>query len=209
MSRSSLHRVESAAKPLSFAQERLWFLDQINPGDPSASVCRAFRLKGELKPERLKQSMQAVVNRHESLRTTFATTQLNAGVDSKPVQLIATEVTVDVALIDLSLVAPEQRELKARDLARAAAQRPFDLTLGPLLRTALVKLDDGDHVLILHLHRIICDEQSVEVLVRDLGQCYMSDSKIASLPIQFSDYAEWQQESVNGEQFKVHADYWK
>ena len=203
--------MESWARPLSFAQERLWFLDQINPGDPSASVCRAFRISGELNPDLVKQSLQSVVTRHESLRTTFATMQLNAGVDSKPVQLVAPNLMADLASIDVSLVTPAERESKVRDLARAEAQRPFDLTLGPLFRMTLIKLDVRDHVLILNLHRIVCDEQSVDILMRDLGEYYSSltnrvEPELATLQIQFADYARWQQEQVSNE---VHCDYWK
>ena len=211
MSSKGLQKLESSARRLSFAQERLWFLDQINPDDPSANICRAFRLKGELKTDLLKQSLQAVVNRHESLRTTFATTQLSAVVDSQPMQFVASNLTVDVASIDLSLVPAGQREVKARDLARAEAHRRFDLTLGPLFRVTLVKLDDRDHVLILTLHRIVCDEQSVDILVRNLGEYYRSqkDPELQSLPMQFAEYAAWQQETVRSEQFVVHRDYWK
>src|SRR6185503_15588468 len=199
----------SCERPLSFAQERLWFLDQINPGDPGGNICRAFRVTGQLRPELLHDSLQAVVNRHESLRSTFATTQLMAGVDSKPVQLVATHRVVEIGLVDLSLLAPEQRETNARELARSEAQQPFDLTLGPLLRLTLLKLADQDHVLILTLHRIISDERSVEILIRDLGEHYSAQTAHAPLPIQFGDYAAWQCGQVNSEAFRSHVDYWK
>src|SRR5215510_4161770 len=113
-------RDEGEPVPLSFAQERLWFLEQINPGDASGTISRAIRITGPLKQDLLERALQAVIGRHESLRTTFATNQLNSVKDSKPVPLNAPQRTVEFPVIDLSYEPMNQREAKARDLAQSA-----------------------------------------------------------------------------------------
>src|ERR1044072_4979883 len=120
-----LPREESGPVPVSLAQERLWFLEQINPGDASGTVCRAIKITGLLKPDLIRQALQAVIDRHDSLRTTCATNQLNSVRDSKPAQLIAANRTVEVPVVDLSHEPLNQRETKARDLAQTEVQQPF------------------------------------------------------------------------------------
>jgi amino acid adenylation domain-containing protein len=180
-----------ATIPLSFAQERCWFLEQINPGDVSLNVCRAFRVKGDLSRDLLEQSLAQVISRHESLRTTFAINQLHAVRDSKPVPMVTANSRLEISLIDLS-GEPE-------DLARTAAQQPFDLTLGPLLRVTLIRLAPREHVLLLTAHRIACDEASLEILFAELWSAYSENqSTLPALPIQYADYAAWQRNSIDG-----------
>src|SRR2546428_4913603 len=156
-------RKDRRRAPLSFAQKRLWFLDQINPGDVAANISRGVRIGGALDLEVLEQALRAIVARHESLRTTFAKTELSAGTDSRPLQLVAENGSVDLSLINLSHVSENEREQRAKEIARDEAQRTFDLTLGPLLRVTLLRLDNCDHVLLLNAHQIVCDEWSTRI----------------------------------------------
>ncbi|HAF13803.1 MAG TPA: non-ribosomal peptide synthetase [Blastocatellia bacterium] len=209
-----LRREESGPAPLSFAQERFWFLDQINPGDASSNISRGVRIKGDLKQDLLQRSLQAIVNRHESLRTTFATNQLYAVRDSKPVQLLAANRTLAIPVIDLSHEFVNQREAKARDLAQGAAQRPFDLTLGPLLQATLLRLADREHVLLLSLHRIVCDDSSLQILIEELWAAYSAFANGAAWPIlplqiQYADYAAWQRKLIEEESIKPALDFWR
>ena len=197
--------------PLSFSQERLWFLDQINPGDVSQNISRGIRINGRLNHDRLKQALEDVVERHESLRTIFVTPELKATVDSKPRQLIAPRLMIPLPVTDLSGDSPE---MSARAFARTEAQQPFDIRMGPLLRASLLKLGEHDHVLLLTLHRIVSDETSMEVLFRDIWQCYKARAnegrpELSPLPIQFADYAFWQCNSLDGDVTKNHASYWQ
>ena len=206
-------RVGGGPAPLSFSQERLWFLDKINPGDVSKNISRGVRIKGSLDLDLLKQSLGHVVDRHESLRTIFAATELKATVDSKPRQLIAEHLEIRIELAGLSGSVGQTEEARARAFARTEAQRPFDLTMGPLLRASLLKLGDRDHVLLLTLHRIIGDETSMELLFSDLWQCYKAlareeSPQLPQLPIQFADYACWERNSLDEVSSKRHSDYW-
>jgi amino acid adenylation domain-containing protein len=205
-------REESGPVPLSFTQERLWFLEQISPGDASGTISRAIKITGELKHDLVQRALQAIVNRHESLRTTFATNQLYSVRDSKPVQLIAANRTLEIPVIDLSHEPLNQREAKARDLAQSAAQRPFDLTLGPLLRATLFRLGEGEHVLLLSVHRIICDDSSLQILIDELWAAYKAFANEGAwsnvpLHIQYADYALWQRTLIEDE--SPAFDFWR
>ncbi|HZE68260.1 MAG TPA: amino acid adenylation domain-containing protein [Pyrinomonadaceae bacterium] len=209
-----LRRQENGPAPLSFAQERLWFLDQISPGDASGSITRGIRIKGQLKQDLLRRSLQAIISRHESLRTTFATNQLSAVRDSKPMQLIAANRTAEITVIDLAHESVDQREAKARDLAQGAAQRSFDLTLGPLLQATLLRLAEREHVLLLSLHQIICDDSSLQILIEELWSAYSAFANegawpILPLQIQYADYAVWQRRLIEDESTKPALDFWR
>ncbi len=208
-------RTEAGPAPLSFAQERLWFLDQINPGDASLYISRGLRIEGDLDPNLLQRSLQALVDQHESLRTTFATTQLYAGIDSTPVQLVAESSSIELAFRDLS-AAPSHEKLRlARELAQAEAQRAFDLTIGPLLRATLLTLDRKEHVLLLTVHRIISDDRSLALLFNELWRTYSACAKgqnprNAELPaVQFVDYACWQRKTLNVETLRTDKVFWQ
>jgi amino acid adenylation domain-containing protein len=207
-------REDPGAAPLSFAQERLWFLDQIEPGAASANISRGLKITGDLNPELLRQSFRTIVGRHESLRTTFATSQLYAGVDSKPAQLVAASSAVEPVVTDLASVPSGQRMSRARELARAEAQRPFDLTIGPLLRATLLVLDRDEHVLVLTVHRIVSDERSLDLLIDELWQTYGAavrgeSAQLPSLPIQLADYSAWQRDPLNDKGLRTHSNYWQ
>jgi len=209
-----LPREEGGQIPLSLAQERLWFLEQINPGDASGTISRATKITGQLKPEWIRRALQEIINRHDSLRTTFATNQLNSVRDSKPAQLIVANREVEVPVVDLSHEPLNQRETKARDLARSAVQLPFDLTLGPLLRATLFKLGECEHVLLLNLHRIVCDDSSLQILIDELWSAYnaFADEDVSSKPrlhIQYADYALWQRKLIEDEKTKSALDFWR
>ena len=206
-------REEGGLVPVSIAQERLWFLEQINPGDVSGTISRAIKINGLLRQDLIARALQAIVNRHESLRTTFATNQLNSVRDSNPAQLIATNSTIEVPVFDLSNEPVNQRETKARDLAQSAAQRSFDLTLGPLVRATLFKLSECEHVLLLSLHRIVCDDSSLQILINDLWSAYDAltneeEWSHSPLHIQYADYASWEEKQVEDKTSSA-LDFWQ
>jgi len=207
-------REEGGLVPVSIAQERLWFLDQINPGDVSGTISRAIKITGLLRQDLIVRALQAIVNRHESLRTTFATNQLNSVRDSNPAQLIATNSTIEVPVFDLSNEPVNQRERKARDLAQSAAQRSFDLTLGPLVRATLFKLSEYEHVLLLIVHRIVCDDSSLQILIDELWSAYgayANEGPSSDFPphIQYADYASWEAKQTEDETTRAALDFWR
>ena len=206
-------RKDRGSARLSFAQERLWLLDQINPGNVSANVSGAVRIRGPLDTEALKAAAQALLDRHESLRTTFAQNQLRAGVDSQPLQLIAQRGVVDLNVIDFSHLKEGERAQRARVAAREEAQCTFDLTLGPLWRLTLLKLSDRDWVASFNAHRIICDEGSIQIFFDELWEIYQSvlsggRTPLGPLPVQYADYAAWQRDWLQNEALKSQLDYW-
>ena len=194
--------------PLSFAQQRLWFLDQLQPGRPLYNVpCRAW-LHGPLDVAALHSALAGVVARHESLRTTFPATS------GQPIQAIAPEIACDLPLIDLTSVPPDRREAEVRRLATEQARQPFDLARGPLLRARLLRLADDEHALVLMLHHIVADGWSVGVLFRELGTLYEAFSQgrpspLTDLPIQYADYAVTQREWLQGAVLERELDYWR
>jgi Condensation domain len=163
---------ETTSTELSFAQQRLWFLSQINPHDSSVNVAHAVTVIGPLNQDVLHRSLQSLICRHESLRTTFATTELYAGIDSKPAQFIAATGSFALDLIEVSRAQAEDGEATARRLAHKCARHKFDLSLGPLARATLIRVNDQFHILVITAHRIVADEESVRVLFRELWQVY-------------------------------------
>ncbi|HVS00085.1 MAG TPA: amino acid adenylation domain-containing protein, partial [Thermoanaerobaculia bacterium] len=186
--------------PLSFSQQRLWFLDQLEPGNPAYNVPLAVRLTGELRVDLLQRAFTEVVRRHEALRTTFNS------YDGRPVQVVSPEPGVELPVVDLSQL-PE-REARALELARAAARRPFDLRRGPLLRLALLRLGPCEHVLLLILHHIVSDGWSMGVLLREVAALY-SLQGLPELPVQYADFAVWQRRWLQGEALEAQLGYWR
>src|SRR6185369_4376770 len=179
--------------PLSFAQQRLWFLDQLEPNNSFYNVAVGRRWQGVLDVAVLERSLSELARRHESLRTTFALR------DSEPSQVIAEPQPVRLTVEDLSHLPEAEREIEASRLGRAEAQQPFALSVGPLWRTKLLKLSDTEHVLLLTLHHIITDGWSLRVLFRELSTLYNryargEDSPLADLSVQYADYAVWQRQ---------------
>ncbi|HEX3529757.1 MAG TPA: non-ribosomal peptide synthase/polyketide synthase, partial [Thermoanaerobaculia bacterium] len=194
--------------PASFAQERLWFLDQLEPASPLYNVAGAWLLSGPLDPAALERSLAAIVERHEALRTTFA------AVDGRPVQVVHAGMPVGLPLADLGGLPAAAR---AGELARrvaAAARRPFDLTRGPLLRVCLVRLESAEHALLVSMHHIVSDGWSVGVFARELAALYSSFRRSApaalpALPVQYPDFALWQREWLRGAVLAAQLAVWR
>ena len=193
---------------LSFAQERLWFLDQLEPGSPAYNLSGAIRLTGRLDAGALKEALGEIVRRHEVLRTTFAE------VGGRPAQLVAESAEFRLPLTDLEGGDEAAREAEARRLAAEEARTPFDLSRGPLLRVRLLRLGGREHVLLLTMHHIISDGWSLGVLVRELTALYEAfalgrPSPLEELPIQYADFAVWQREWLTGDVLEEQLSYWK
>ncbi|HEY0604518.1 MAG TPA: amino acid adenylation domain-containing protein, partial [Herpetosiphonaceae bacterium] len=201
------------ALPLSFAQQRLWFLDQLEPDSATYNIPAAWRLHGPLDVAALEQSLTTIVERHEALRTIFTTTA-----DGQPVQVIAPPQPVPLPLIDLHpegtrLPASEREDVVLR-LAGTEARQPFDLARGPLIRATLLRLAETDHVLLLTMHHIVSDGWSMEVFARELVPIYTAliagmPASLAQLPIQYADYAVWQRDWLSGAVLEAQLAYWR
>ncbi len=199
------------AIPLSFSQQRLWFLDQFEPGNPAYNLLSAIRLLGTLNIAALRQSIAAIIGRHEALRTTFA----QGANDDQPTQVIAPELEVPLTLVDLHTLPHAEREAEVQRLATAEARQPFDLQRGPLLRTTLLRLGPQEHVLLLTLHHIISDGWSGGIFIREVSAFYTAfvTGKTAALPplaIQYADFAQWQRQRLApGGVIEEQLSYWK
>jgi amino acid adenylation domain-containing protein len=195
------------APPLSFAQQRLWVIDQLDPGSAAYNIPGAVRLSGAPAVEMLARIFAEIVRRHESLRTTF---DAHGG---QPVQRIAPELRPDLPVIDLSGIPPAAREREARELAREDARRPFDLRRGPLLRLGLVRLEEREHLLLVSLHHIVSDDWSLGVLLREIAALHEAwsqgrPSPLPELPVQYADFAVWQRGWLQGEALARQLSYW-
>jgi len=193
--------------PLSFAQQRLWFLNQLEPDSPFYNVAAAMLLTGKLDVDALNKSFAEVVRRHESLRTTFNV------VDGEPVQVILPSANVTVPFVNLSTLPDEQRQTEARLLVTEEIERPFDLASGPIARALLIRLSEREHVAVLTVHHIACDAWSMEILVKEIGALYKAFSQrepspLAALPVQYADYAQWQRGWLRGEVLDAELSYW-
>jgi amino acid adenylation domain-containing protein len=194
--------------PLSFAQERLWFLEQLEAAGAAYHIPVIVRIDGQLDVRALERTLAELVHRHESLRTTFI------NVDGEPRQTIAPSIEVDLPMVDLSTLPEEQRAAEAVRFSSEQAQQPFDLSSGPLLRPAILRLSDDKHVFALTLHHIISDGWSVGVLVREAAALYEAyasgkDSPLEELPVQYADYALWQRDWLRGEVLESQLEYWR
>ncbi len=194
--------------PLSFGQERLWFLDRLIPGGTAYNVPVAIRLRGALDTAALAGAFGEIVRRHESLRTTFAAGEGGAW------QRVGPPSPAALALIDLGSLPAAAAGAAEADLAAAEAERPFDLARGPLIRTVLLRRSAGDHLLLLTMHHIVSDAWSLGVLVRELGELYAAaherrPSPLTELPIQYADYAAWQRRWMAGEVLAGELAHWR
>ncbi len=199
---------ESNYFPLSFAQQRLWFLDQLEPGNIAYNVCQPMHLAGWLNVVALEQSFNEVVRRHEALRTSFVQS------DGQPMQAIAPPTTFSLPVVDLRELPLDQRQQKAQQLAIEEAECPFNLAQGPLLRITLLKLAQAEHVLLLTMHHIVCDSWSIGVLIREVAALYKAfcqggEYALPELPIQYADFAVWQRQWMQGQVFQTQLAYWK
>ncbi|MBW4636669.1 MAG: amino acid adenylation domain-containing protein [Gloeocapsa sp. UFS-A4-WI-NPMV-4B04] len=193
--------------PLSFAQARLWFLDQLETGNPAYNIAFALRLKGLLNLTVLEDSINEIVQRHEALRTTFAV------VNGQPIQVIA-RVSLSVALVDCQEIPPSKRESQVTRLTTQEIQQPFDLTQGSLLRAKLLCLSQQEHILLLTMHHIVGDGWSAEVFLQEMAAVYKAlltnkRSPLPKLPIQYKDFAHWQRTWLQGEVLTTQLTYWQ
>jgi len=193
--------------PVSFAQQRLWFLSQLEPDNPSYNLPQILRLKGELNVDALEETINAIIARHESLRTTFRE------VDGEPVQIVSNVHQIKLGFTDLKGLPETDREDEARRLAVAEVRRPFDLSRDHPLRAVLVRIDDDDHWLLLTMHHIVSDGWSMGIFTRELSNIYEAlvtnqDIGLSELPVQYPDFAEWQREWLQGEVLDEHLDFW-
>ena len=201
-------RRSNESLPLSFAQQRLWFLEQFAPGSSFYNVDNALRLRFPVDVQALERSYNETVRRHEALRTTFH------AVDGKPVQVIAETLHLPLTIRDLRHVPDTERERAMLDIATEEARCPFDLSRGPLVRTTLVQLDVADYVLLLTMHHIVSDGWSMDVFAKEIRDLYSAfclrrPSPLPELPIQYADFAVWQREWLDGEVFERQLAYWR
>jgi amino acid adenylation domain-containing protein/non-ribosomal peptide synthase protein (TIGR01720 family) len=194
--------------PLSFAQHRLWLIDQLEPGSPLYNIPGAVRLTGPLAPELLRGALGEVVRRHETLRTTFQ------AVDGQPVQVIAAELRPSMPVVDLAGLPAGQRDRETARVTAAEGRLPFDLAKGPLQRVTLLRLAREEHVALLTFHHIVADAWSVGIFLREIAAAFSAGSTgeplpLAELPVQYADFAIWQRRWLAGEVLAGEVAYWK
>ncbi len=194
--------------PLSFAQERLWFLAQLQPDDATYNELFALRLIGFLNIEALEQSLNEIVRRHEGLRSTFYTN------NGQPFQAIASTLNIKLSILDLSHLSIAEQEVEVQRLINQEYQNPFDLSQVPLLRCTLLRAHDQEHIVLFSIHHIVSDGWSMGIFVRELAALYAAfsvgePSVLPALPIQYADFAVWQRQHLQGERLGTLLSYWK
>ncbi len=200
-------RPDPTLRPLSFAQERMWFLHTLEPDSPLYNLPAAVRLVGPLDEAALQRALAAIVERHEVLRTRFETVQ------GQPAALVSDR-AFEVARADLSALGREEREAELARRVAAESLKPFDLARGPLVRASLLRLGEREHVLQLTMQHVVSDAWSTGVLIRELAALYDAfaggkPSPLPPLPIQYADFAHWQREWLQGEVLETQIAYWK
>jgi amino acid adenylation domain-containing protein/non-ribosomal peptide synthase protein (TIGR01720 family) len=195
---------DTAELPLSVAQQRLWFLDEFEPGSVEYSSSCGLVLSGELNVDALRAALRALVARHESLRTTFDS------VDGRGVQVVHPPFDVPVPLVDLTGPAPAELDR----VLRAELARPFDLRSLPLVRALLVRLDEHEHRLLLNMHHIVTDGWSMGLITGELGELYAAElrgeaTELPPLPVRYTDFAVWQRDRLSGDALDASVEYWK
>jgi len=194
--------------PSSYAQQRLWFLDQLEPATALYNVPEAFRLRGRLDVTSLERSLKEIVQRHETLRTTFESR------DGEPYQVVHSRSARWFLVVDVSQLPDEVREKEALRQLNEESQRPFDLCQGPLLRAYLFRLADEDHILLLAMHHIICDGWSMHLIRRELTALYGAflqgqPTPLRQLQLQYADFSVWQRTWLQGETWEKQMSYWR
>ena len=206
---TAIRRVDRTGKlALSYGQQRLWFISQLEPDNAAYNVPAAVRVMGPLDRESLERTLREIVRRHESLRTRFVS------LNGEPQQIIDASIGVELPVTELSHLSEPERETEARRLALQEAQQPFDLARGPLFRVKLLRLDSQDHVLVFNMHHSVSDAWSVGVVVREVSAIYKSfsagqPSPLPELAIQYADFSAWQRELLSGPLLTEQQDYWK
>ncbi len=194
--------------PLSFAQQRLWLLDRIEPGSPAYNMPAALRVRGPLDAAALRAALDGLVRRHETLRTTFAEHR------GAPVQVVHAPAPAALRVADLRALPAEAREGEARRLAEAEARRPFDLARGPLLRATLLRTADDEATVLFNMHHVAGDGWSMGVLTRELSAMYEArlrgeEARLPELPVQYADFAAWQRAWLSGAVLEAHVGWWR
>jgi amino acid adenylation domain-containing protein len=199
--------IEPRRFPLTFAQQRLWFLEQLYPGSPVNNIQVAMRVKGPLKAAVLEWSFNEILRRHEALRTSFS------NIDGQSVQIVAPALKLVLTLIEIEGGSVDEREAEVTRLINQDASEPFDLFRGPLIRVSLLRLDEQDHVLLLSLHHIVSDLWSIEIIFRELSELYTSlcsdlTPSLPGLPVQYGDFAYWQRSQYDDRAAQEELSYW-
>ena len=193
---------------LSSAQKRLWFLDQLEPDSSAYNIPLTYRLIGQLNVVALEQGLIEIVRRHEALRTTFAS------VNGEPIQVITQEINFSLPIVNLRNIPKTDRQTEAQRLVTQERERPFDLATGPLWRSQLLHLDSEEYMLLVTMHHSVSDGWSINVFEQELAALYEAfcsgrPSPLPELPIQYADFAHWQHQWLQSEEFKSQFDYWK
>ncbi len=194
--------------PLSYSQQRLWFFDQLEPGNPAYNIATALQISGALNVAVLEQTRNEIERRHEVLRTSFFASE------GKPVQCIVPPSHIKLPIVDLSGLSAQDRQAQAESLAKEEARHAFELSQGPLWRTSLLRLAEREHLALFTMHHIVSDGWSVGVLINEVRQLYTAlgggqPSPLAELRLQYSDYAQWQRQWQQGEALARELSYWK
>ncbi|MDO8052401.1 condensation domain-containing protein, partial [Janthinobacterium sp. SUN211] len=194
--------------PLSYSQERVWFIDRFTDGGAAYNLPGAFEIRGRLDRAALERTLNEIVRRHEVLRTTFDL------VDGAPVQVVAPELRLAIPVVDISALPPGERQARAEALARDEARAPFDLQAGPLLRARLIAMGEDVHVFLLTFHHIVFDGWSMGVLIGEVAALYSvfvegTAPQLPELALQYADFAHWQREQLAGTALQKQLDYWK
>ncbi|HEX7239654.1 MAG TPA: amino acid adenylation domain-containing protein, partial [Longimicrobiaceae bacterium] len=202
-------RAGSGPAPLSFAQQRLWFIHQLDPAGSAYNMPYPLRLQGPLRAEVLGRALSEVVRRHEALRTVFAVVE-----DGEAVQVVRPAAPVPFPVVDLAGLPAEDAGAEAWRLSTEESLRPFDLTRGTLLRATLLRLAAEEHAALFTLHHVVSDAWSMDVLVREVSVLYEAFSRgepspLPELPVQYADFAAWQRERLSGEAMEGELRYWR
>jgi len=198
----------SRSFPLSHQQERLWYFDQFQPGNPSCHLAQSVRLSGRLDVERLQESLNQVLQRHEVLRVTFSVQ------DGQPVQTVQADCFIDIRIEDLQDVPEAERATTLRHLTEQEFQQPFDLSRGPLIRAKLFRLGEDEHILIITEHHIVFDMWSMALLLRETAILYgggepQNDKLLSDSKHQYADFVQWQREHLQSGKLRHDLAYWR
>ncbi|MGF9909648.1 non-ribosomal peptide synthase/polyketide synthase [Brevibacillus porteri] len=194
--------------PLSFAQQRLWFLDRLMPDSALYNIPSAMRMQGHLNIHAWERSLQMIIERHESLRTTFT------DINGEAIQVIHPEIAWSLGQIDLRELPEEERDTEVHRLEREEATKPFDLRTGPLLRATIIQIGEENFVFLLNMHHIVSDGWSMNIFIRELvaiyeALCKEETPQLTDMPLQYADFAAWQREWLQGEALEQQLAYWK
>ena len=203
-----LRKAAEATIPLSFAQQRLWFLDQLEPNSPLYNVPTVVHMTGALDVDALQYALDGLVTRHDSLRTRFVDS------DGSPAQLVDRTLSLKLEIHDLTARPAAQRDEEARTLVRAEVNRPFDLSASLPIRATLIRVQPDDHWFVLNMHHIASDEWSLKICFRELSEFYAArcehrEPQLRPLPIQYADYSVWQRAALKGGVLEQQLAYWR